>query len=222
MVMTVSAEHATTPQENAPPARRLPLQRWHRAPDVAVDRRWAMIAAGWGALYALYRTYYALGGLAGLPGVLRADAHRTFELINLIAVLLLVLGAAAPILMLRFWNTRLWLGCVAVCWAVAVGCIMHALIDSAQRVLSLAGSLTVAYPTELWASVDRRAADLQDLMGNEPWFLIEGLLFAGIALLHLRGRGRLTFVISALLAIAAFVAAGLLASTGHLARVVVG
>jgi hypothetical protein len=187
-----------------------------------VDRRWALIAGGWGGLYAIYRAYYACGGLAGLPGVLRSDAHGTFRLINAIAVVVLLVGAAAPVLMLRFWSTRLRLGCIAACWAVAVGCVMHALIDITQRVLSLTGLISVSYPADLWAGVDRHAADMQDLVGNEPWFLVEGLLFAGLALLHLHGRARLIFVITALLAVAAFVTIGMLSSTGHLARVVVG
>jgi hypothetical protein len=205
-----------------PMGRRLPLAQWHRRAGDVVDHRWAIIAAGWGALYASYRAYYAVGGLAGLPGVLRSDAHGTFQLINTIAAIVLLLGAAAPLLMLAFWDTRLWPACVVACWAVAIGCIMHALIDIAQRVLSLAGLLAVSYPTDLWASVDRHAADLQDLLANEPWFLIEGLLFAWLALLHLRGRARLTFAITAVPAIAVFVASGMLTSTGYLARVVVG
>src|SRR5688500_9857382 len=64
---------------------------------------------------------------------------------------------------------------LAVCWVIAVGCIMHALIDSIERILSLAGLLTIEYPAAVWASIDRRAADLQDLFFNEPWFLLEGL-----------------------------------------------
>jgi len=28
----------------------------------------------------------------------------------------------------------------------------------------------------VWLSFDRHAADMQDLLLNEPWFLIEGLL----------------------------------------------
>jgi hypothetical protein len=69
---------------------------------------------------------------------------------------------------------------LAVCWLVAVGCSMHALIDIVQRVLSLAGLLRIEYPSSVWASIDRHAADLQDLFFNEPWFLIEGLGFGAL------------------------------------------
>jgi hypothetical protein len=40
--------------------------------------------------------------------------------------------------------------------------------------LSLAGLLRIEYSPTVWASIDRRAADLQDLFFNEPWFLVEG------------------------------------------------
>jgi hypothetical protein len=40
---------------------------------------------------------------------------------------------------------------------------MHALIDSIERVLSLAGLLRIEYPSTIWATIDRRSADLQDL-----------------------------------------------------------
>jgi hypothetical protein len=45
---------------------------------------------------------------------------------------------------------------------------MHAFIDSIQRVLSLAGLLRIEYPPTVWASIDRRAADLQDLSSTSP------------------------------------------------------
>ena len=99
---------------------------------------------------------------------------------------------------------------------------MHAIIDMTQRVLSLLGQFTVIYPMDLWASVDRRAADLQDLFGNEPWFLIEGLLFATIGMLNLSLRGRRVFVVTAVVAITVSVTVGLLTATGHLGRVIVG
>ena len=52
-------------------------------------------------------------------------------------------------------------------------------VDVGQRLLSLSGKLTVRLP--FWKSIDWRAADLQDLCFNEPWFLIEGILWGVIA-----------------------------------------
>jgi len=56
---------------------------------------------------------------------------------------------------------------------------MHATIDIARRVLSLIGMLYIQYP--FWTSIDTRASDLQDRLFNEPWFLVEGMLWGAIA-----------------------------------------
>ena len=68
---------------------------------------------------------------------------------------------------------------------LAVGCVTHALIQDAQRALSLAGALQIRYPASLWATANRHAADIQDLAFNETWFLIEGLLWGMLALIVL-------------------------------------
>jgi hypothetical protein len=52
-------------------------------------------------------------------------------------------------------------------------------IDDIERVLRLAGMLHLNYPS--FTTVNRRVADLQDLIFNETWFLIEGLLWASSA-----------------------------------------
>jgi hypothetical protein len=49
-------------------------------------------------------------------------------------------------------------------------------------VLSLTGVHAQSYPPGLWLSIDRQAADLQDLLFNEPWFFIEGCLWAVLGL----------------------------------------
>jgi hypothetical protein len=103
---------------------------------------------------------------------------------------------------------------VALCWVVTVGCETHAVVDMTERVLSLAGLLTLDYP--FWVSVDRRQADLQDLLFNEPWFLIEGLLWGAIAWfggLRRAPRAR-WWLASALVAILALTVVGLLSATG--------
>jgi hypothetical protein len=130
----------------------------------------------WGLAYALYRGYYAVGGTLLLPG--RPADPAQFRLINAVAAVILVIAAALPIAVLPLWRIprARWV-LLAVCWAVAVGCCTHALINSIQRVLSLAGLLRIEYPPMVWAWIDRRAADLQDLFFNEPWFLAEGLGF---------------------------------------------
>ena len=112
--------------------------------------------------------------------LIRPGSEGQFQLINLAAVVVLAVAAVLPVAMLPLWawrGSRLVL--LALCWVVAVGCCMHALIDMAQRVLSLAGLVHIHYPP-LWATVNDRAADLQDLIGNERWFLLEGLAFGAL------------------------------------------
>src|SRR5215203_3133123 len=124
------------------------------------QRRLASVSiavALWSLGYAVYRGYYAVGGTRFLPGT-PADA-RQFRLINAVAVVILVIAAAVPLVMRLLWRRqRARPVLLALCWLVAVGCIMHAMIDSIERVLSLAGLLQIEYPARVWASIDHRAA----------------------------------------------------------------
>lgn len=114
------------------------------------------------------------------------------------------------------------LPCLGVAWVITVGCIGHALVDDVTRVLSLAGIVEITYPPGFWLTLDHRAADLQDLLFNETWFLIEGALWASIAWTVLgRSSARTWWIGSAALVLAAFVAAGLLSAFGVLGRTVV-
>jgi hypothetical protein len=178
--------------------------------------------AAWGLGYALYRGYYALGGTLLLPGTL-ADP-RQFRLINAAAVAVLTIAAALPIAVLPLWRRpRARLVLLALCWLVAVGCSMHALINMIQRVLSLAGLLRIEYPATVWASIDRRTADLQDLFFNEPWFLLEGLGFGALGWIVLgAGRGRRLWVGAAIAATLVLTVIGLLSATGVIGKVIIG
>jgi hypothetical protein len=89
-------------------------------------------------------------------------------------------------------------------------------------VLSLAGILSLELP--FWQTIDHRQADLQDLLFNEPWFFVEGLLWAAIAwtgALRWSPRRR-WWVISALAAIVALTIIGLLSAFGVIGRLIVG
>ncbi len=89
--------------------------------------------------------------------------------------------------------------------------------------LSLSGRLTIDYPASVWASIDPRTADLQDLFFNEPWFLLEGLAFGALGWLNLRTRRRRRWwVASVVVAALVALAIGLLSATGLIGRVVVG
>ncbi|HEX5436747.1 MAG TPA: hypothetical protein VFW98_06290, partial [Gemmatimonadaceae bacterium] len=111
---------------------------------------------------------------------------------------------------------------LALSWVVAVGCVSHALIDMTQHVASLTGALTIRYP--FWQTIDRKVADLQILFFNEPWFLVEGLLWVAIAwggALRLSPRWR-WWIGSALAATAVLTAIGLLSAFGVIGRWIVG
>ncbi|HEX6473048.1 MAG TPA: hypothetical protein VF069_28420 [Streptosporangiaceae bacterium] len=176
----------------------------------------------WGLCYAIYRGYYAAGGTAWLPGTIAPGWESRFRLINLVAAVILTIAAVLPIAALPLWSRRgARLVLLAVCWVVAVGCCMHALVDMVERVLSLVGLVDVHYPRP-WATVDHRAADLQDLFGNEPWFLLEGLGYGAIAWIAMRaGRPARRWVSSALVAVAVLTLVGLLSVTGVIGKTIV-
>jgi hypothetical protein len=179
------------------------------------------LAAAWAFLYALYRGYYALGGTVGMFGTPVSESQ--WRIINAIGAAILLVGAVAPLLMLRVWRRpRMRPVLLTLCWIVAVGCVMHASVNASQRVLSLLGILRIDYP--FWASIDRRQADLQDLLFNEPWFLVEGLLWALIAWTAglSRSRHRMVWITSALAATIALTVVGLLSAFGVIGDVIVG
>ncbi|SCL17475.1 hypothetical protein GA0070624_1301 [Micromonospora rhizosphaerae] len=132
----------------------------------------------WSLFYTGYRGYYAAGGTWFLPG--RPADPAQFRLINAAAVIILVVAAVTPFAILPLWQRRgvVWRAALGLCWTVAVGCVMHALINATQRILSLPGLLHIEYRASVWASINTRTTDLQDLLFNEPWFLLEGLGFA--------------------------------------------
>ena len=187
-------------------------------PDLAGASR---LAAAWAFGYGVYRWYYALGGTVGMLGTPRS--HAEWIRINAIAGVLLFVSALLPLLVLRAWSNRRaqpWL--LTIAWIIAVGCSTHALIGIPQRIASLAGVLTIDYP--FWQSIERREADLQALFFNEPWFLIEGVLWVAIAWAGaLRDSPRRRWWMgSAVGAMLVLTVVGLLSAFGVIGRWVVG
>jgi hypothetical protein len=183
--------------------------------------RVSLAAAVWALLYALYRGYYGLGGTFGRIGVPASEA--AWRTINLVGVVALLVAAVVPLVGLRL-RDRPWVrrGLLAFAWIAAVGCIGHAIVDDLLRILSLAGRYETTYPPGFWLTVDRRQGDLQDLLFNETWFLIEGLLWAGVAWTALGPtRARAWWVASVVVAVAVFVGAGLASAFGLIGRAVV-
>ena len=136
------------------------------------------MAGLWSLGYGLYRAYYALGGTFGMHGT--PVSHVQWLRINAVAAALLFAVALLAFGLANAWAKRRGrVALLVLCWIIAVACVSHALIDIVERIASLLGAITISYP--FWQSIDRRTADLQDLFFNEPWFFVEGLLWAHIA-----------------------------------------
>ncbi len=180
-----------------------------------------MALAAWGLGYAVYRGYYAVGGTGFLPGV--PVPGGPFRAVNLAGAIILGIAAAVPVAVLPLWPRSRWRPVLlALCWLVAAGCCMHALIDMTERVLSLAGRVEIHYPASVWRSVDHRAADLQDLFLNEPWFLVEGLAFGLLGWISLDpARSRWPWLASAIGAVAALTVIGVLSVLGVIGKAII-
>lgn len=146
-----------------------------------VYRRQRIIAAAlflWALGYAAYRAYYAAGGQLGMIGQPTSDAQ--FRTVNAAGAGIVLLGALLPPVLVR--TALLRPAAPVLAWIVGVGCCMHAFVDGTLRLLSVTGLHATQLPAQFWQSFDRRAADLQDLLLNEPWFLVEGLLWVALGL----------------------------------------
>jgi hypothetical protein len=177
-------------------------------------------AALWAFGYGAYRLYYAAGGTIGMFGT--PLSLEQWRLINAFAGFLLVGVALLTLAVREAWSGRSGALLLALAWIILVACVSHAFIGIAQRLLSLQGALTIPYP--FWQAIDRRQADLQALLFNEPWFLIQGLAWAALAWV-----GRLSgspysrlWIGSAIVGIVAATTAGLLTAAGVIRRVIVG
>ena len=186
--------------------------RWAKWPAYA--------ACGWALLYAAYRAYYALGGTFGMFGT--PVSMSQWRLINAVGAAMILIAAVLPVAALQLWQSRkARLVVLALCWVIAVGGVMHSLVMATARILSLAGVLHMDFP--FFASIDRRESNLQDLLLNEPWFLVEGLLWDTLGWFGLASvRSRRIWVGSGLVATVALTVIGVLSTVGIIGRFIVG
>jgi hypothetical protein len=177
-------------------------------------------AGAWALLYAAYRGYYALGGDIGRFGTPVSESQ--WRQINGVAAVLLVLAAIVAFASTRLWNRpHARQALLAFAWVAFVGCVMHGLVDITIRLLSMAGVIHMDFT--YWVSIDRQASNLQDIFLNEPWFLIEGLLWGALGWIGLSTiRARRWWLRSALIAIVLLTANGLLTEFGVFGRVIIG
>lgn len=180
----------------------------------------SLLASGCAFLYTLYRGYYGFGGTIGMFGT--PASWTQWRAVNLAGAAVVLMIALVPIAALPLWaRPRVRPVLLALCWLFAVGLVAHALIDDIQRVLSLAGMLQIDYP--IFTTADRRAADIQDLILNETWFLAEGLLFGALGWINLgRSSARRWWIGTALAAIAVLTVIGMLSAFGVIGRFIIG
>ena len=182
-------------------------------PTARTARGVAVALAAWGAGYATYRFYYAFGGQLRRIGQPAPAQH--FRRDDLVGGAIILVAALLPAVVVSAWDHRRVRRLVPVVgWIAAVACRMHALTLVTLRVLSLTGVHPSRVPPGLWLSIDRREADLQDLVFNEPWFFVEGCLWALFALLALRPASRRRWRRSAVVACALATAVGLSSGLG--------
>jgi hypothetical protein len=193
----------------------------NRFVDRAATRRVAVALAVWAAWYAAYRFYYAVGGQLGMIG--RPSPALPFRRDNAIGGAIILAAALLPPIAVRAWRHGAVRRTVAVVgWIAAVGCCMHALTLMTLRVLSLTGVHPLHYPAGVWLSIDGREADLQDLLFNEPWFFVEGCLWAVFAVSAVHPSSRRLWRRSAVAACVLAAAVGVLSGLGAIPTFITG
>jgi hypothetical protein len=170
----------------------------------------AVALAAWSFAYASYRAYYAAGGQIGMQG--EPISRAQYRAINAVGAAIIFVAGTVPLIALRVHAVRRALP--VLCWIAAVGCCMHALVDITLRVFSLTGVHPTQLPASVWRSFDRRAADLQDLLLNEPWFFIEGVLWAALGVAIVRPSRRRTWMLTAAVACLLLTVVGVLSGLG--------
>ncbi|SDW32518.1 hypothetical protein SAMN05216215_1002260 [Saccharopolyspora shandongensis] len=164
----------------------------------------------WGFAYACYRAYYAAGRTVGMIG--RPVSSAEFRAINAFGAAIILFAALLPLVAVRVGALRRALPVLG--WIGAVGCCMHALVMSTLRVLSLTGVHPTQLPPSLWRSFDRQVADLQDLLLNEPWFFVEGLLWAALGIAFVATSRRRAWLMSAIVGCLLLTVVGVLSGLG--------
>lgn len=133
------------------------------------------------------RTEIELGGTVGSIGV--PVSVGQLRAVNAVGAVV-IFGAA--LLAIPAWRRRARPRsrnpAMVIGWVAAVGCCMHALVDIPLRVLSLTGLRATTFPPGVWLSINHRVADLQDVLVNEPWFFVEGVLWAALVRVYASSR----------------------------------
>ncbi len=135
---------------------------------------WSLLAGAWSVIFAAPHFYWALGGRAGLGAqTAAADAalqQGWFAAYNLTAGCLGVLGAAMALVLANRWGGQRmhrWLMIASV--AACAGLLLRGILG-----------LTLLGVSLLRGTLDQETPAL--LLAIEPWFVLGGLAYAGMAL----------------------------------------
>jgi hypothetical protein len=150
----------------------------------------------------------------------RPASDSQFRSLNAVGALVIALAGLLPLVAVRV--TTVARAVPVVGWIAAVGCCMHALVDMTLRILSLTGAHPTELPADLWTSYDRHRSDLQDLLLNEPWFLVTGLLWGALSLVQVAPGRRRAWWRSALVACLVLTGVGVLSGLDVIGSVIVG
>lgn len=151
----------------------------HTCADRGAVRRnvFAAALAAWSIAYVLPHLYWGLGGTLGLSAVKpTASALEDWRAINLAASGVLVLPAVIAVALIRGRPGRTRSSVLVVTVVGAAIAASHGIYGITYRALMIAGVIDVdGEPFDL----SRHGWVIWDLVVFEPWFLIEGVLFAG-------------------------------------------
>ena len=176
------------------------------------DRLWLFATAlsAWSLLYVLPHLYWAVGGEVGFSALKpSATAQEGWQAINAAASVILLLPVAIGLALPRTRSHRLWRALLfAACLGGASIAVSHGVYGLVYRVLNIVGVVDVdgrgftmaEHPWVLW-----------DIFVFEPWFLIEGVLFATAGWVAMSGsESRRRWVLGCIVGISLAMTSGVL------------
>ena len=146
-----------------------------------MDRALSTLAVAlvvWSVVYMVPHLYWALGGTIGLSALKpSAPALPEWRAINWAATFVLAMPALIALALMRTGPGAFKAGSLMASLAGAAIAAGHGVYGIVYRSLTVAGVVAVGGQS---FDASRHGWVVWDLVVFEPWFLIEGLLFAGV------------------------------------------
>jgi len=168
----------------------------------------ATALALWSVAYLVPHLYWALGGTIGLSAVKpSASALPEWRAINWAASGVLALPALVAVAVVRARPGVVKTGLLLITMAGSAIAAAHGLYGIVYRSVTVAGAIDVDGQS---FDASRHGWVIWDLLVFEPWFLIEGLLLAGVGSIATPPSSRRRWIIACAAAIALATLTGLL------------